>query len=1056
MKKLYNLLYSTKTMAIAISLFALAMALATFVENDFGTPSAKAIIYNTKWFELLLLLLVINFIGNIFKYKLYRKEKWSVFLFHLAFIIILLGAFVTRYYSFEGIMPIREGTKTNTIYSDKTYITTTVDNGKVQRTYDWEVLFSKITNSKLPDSSKTIYTKFLKMLGKLSPRDFEVSESFGLENPQKFSLKLIDYTPHAKEVFVKDNKGQLYLHLVESGSGMRKDYFLKNGDIKSIRNILFSFNNPVQGGMNFFSNEQGNQLQSPFEGKLMDMKTQAITAVPKDSIIPLTLLQLYNFQDELKFVIPEIAKGHIEKISAPKTEEQKYPYDALTLAVSTKDKIDTLDIRGIQGAVIPPQKISLGGLNFAIKYGSREIKTPFEIQLRDFEMERYPGTNSASSYASEVTVLDKDRTFDYRIYMNHVLDHKGYRFYQASFDQDEKGTVLSVNHDYWGTLITYIGYILMGLGMFFALFWKGTRFQSLSKKVKNISEKKFGIFLILTLLSYGIQAQDNSENLQQNTVSKEHADKFGKLLIQDHQGRIKPVNTYALEVLRKIYKKDKFKDLTAEQVILSAQVRPGFWAKQKIIKTKKYALGSQLANQLNIDANNHASMLDFFDRQNRYILEDKVAASFRKKKSNRDATDNEIINLDEKANVWLAVLKGSLMNIYPKKNDSNNKWYNGFNHDIFTGKDTMVLAMHKLYLIELNKAIKTGNYKKADEYLGYISDYQNKIGSAVIPPQRKIDLEIKYNKWNIFKSLLFYYMTIGFIFLALAFADLFKPKNKIIGQLLRVFTILTVLGMAAHIVGMGLRWYISGHEPWSNGYEAVVFVAFVTILAGLIFSIKKSKFTLASTVIFASFLLGIAHGSMMNPEVTNLVPVLKSYWLMIHVAIITSSYGFLGLSAILGFVVLFLYLIRNEKNADKFKDTIEELTAINEMSMTVGLYTLSLGTFLGGVWANESWGRYWSWDPKEVWSLISMMVYVFILHMRLVPGLRSKFAFNAASLWSITTLIMTFFGVNFYLSGMHSYAAGDPVPIPFWVPLSVIFFLLFTIAAYYKYKKFQN
>jgi len=177
---------------------------------------------------------------------------------------------------------------------------------------------------------------------------------------------------------------------------------------------------------------------------------------------------------------------------------------------------------------------------------------------------------------------------------------------------------------------------------------------------------------------------------------------------------------------------------------------------------------------------------------------------------------------------------------------------------------------------------------------------------------------------------------------------------------------------------------------------------------------------------------------------------------MIHVAVITSSYGFLGLSAILGLVVMFLYIIRNRTNQALFKDTIEELTSINEMSMTVGIYTLSLGTFLGGVWANESWGRYWSWDPKEVWSLISMMVYIFILHMRLVPGLRGKFAFNAASLWSIGTLIMTFFGVNFYLSGMHSYAAGDPVPIPFWVPVTVVLFFIFTIYSYMKYKKFKD
>ena len=334
-----------------------------------------------------------------------------------------------------------------------------------------------------------------------------------------------------------------------------------------------------------------------------------------------------------------------------------------------------------------------------------------------------------------------------------------------------------------------------------------------------------------------------------------------------------------------------------------------------------------------------------------------------------------------------------------------------------------------------------------------INDYQQKIGKDLIPPQKKIDLEILYNKWNIFKILLFYFMGIGFLLLILSFVDLFKPHNKTVHLLMKLLTALIVIGMLIHVVGLGVRWYVSGHEPWSNGYEAVVFVAFVTVLAGVIFSVNKSKFTLAVATLFASFLLGIAHGSLMNPEITNLVPVLKSYWLMIHVAVITASYGFLGLSAILGLTVLILYILRNKNNKALFKDVIEELTTVSEMSMTVGLYTLALGTFLGGVWANESWGRYWSWDPKEVWSLISMMVFVLVLHMRIVPGLRGQFAFNFAALFSIATLIMTFFGVNFYLSGMHSYATGDPVPIPSWVYPTIAFFVILSLVSYIRYKK---
>ncbi|HFS68106.1 MAG TPA: cytochrome C biogenesis protein, partial [Flavobacteriia bacterium] len=307
-----------------------------------------------------------------------------------------------------------------------------------------------------------------------------------------------------------------------------------------------------------------------------------------------------------------------------------------------------------------------------------------------------------------------------------------------------------------------------------------------------------------------------------------------------------------------------------------------------------------------------------------------------------------------------------------------------------------------------------------------------------------------------FKKLLFYYMLLGFILLVLTFINLFNPKNKLVKILLNISVGFVIAGMLFHIYGMAVRWYITGHAPWSNGYEATVFVAFITTLAGLLFSFKRSKFILTSTVLFASFLLGIAHGSLMSPEMTNLVPVLKSYWLMIHVAIITASYGFLGMGTLLGFVVLLLYIIRTPKNADRLNETIKELTYVNESTLIVGLFMLSIGTFLGGVWANESWGRYWSWDPKEVWALISMMVYAFILHIRLVPGLQSRFTFNFLSMISIATLIMTFLGVNYYLSGMHSYAKGDPVPIPAWIYWFIAFIIVFSGLSYWKYKNYKK
>jgi cytochrome c-type biogenesis protein CcsB len=255
--------------------------------------------------------------------------------------------------------------------------------------------------------------------------------------------------------------------------------------------------------------------------------------------------------------------------------------------------------------------------------------------------------------------------------------------------------------------------------------------------------------------------------------------------------------------------------------------------------------------------------------------------------------------------------------------------------------------------------------------------------------------------------------------------------------------------------GLGLRWYISGHAPWSDGYESMIYIGWVTMLAGLLFS-RRSKMTVAATTLLASIILFVAHLSWMDPEITNLVPVLKSYWLTIHVSVITASYGFLALGALLGFFNLILMILKSPKNRELMDEHIRELTAINERTLIVGLYMLTIGTFLGGVWANESWGRYWGWDPKETWALVSVLVYSFIAHMRYIPGLKSKFAYNLASVFGFFSILMTYFGVNYYLSGLHSYAKGDPVPIPDFVYYTLGVIILAVVWAYNNEHRLKN
>ena len=297
-----------------------------------------------------------------------------------------------------------------------------------------------------------------------------------------------------------------------------------------------------------------------------------------------------------------------------------------------------------------------------------------------------------------------------------------------------------------------------------------------------------------------------------------------------------------------------------------------------------------------------------------------------------------------------------------------------------------------------------------------------------------------------------YYFLAGLLFFIFIILNIFS-ENKLIHNFMKyifiIFRSSIVLLFIAHTLGLIARWYISGHAPWGDAYESMIYVAWATMGIGLLF-IKKSDLTLASTSFVTSMILMIAHWNWMDPSIANLVPVLNSYWLMIHVSVIVGSYGPFALSMILGFVSLLLIVFITRTNKEKIKNQLSELTMINELSVTVGLIMLTIGNFLGGMWANESWGRYWGWDPKETWALISILVYAFILHMRLIPKLRGKWLFNLMTILAFASIVMTYFGVNFYLVGLHSYASGDKVITPNFVYWSI--FIVFVLAVISRYK----
>ena len=1022
-------------MSTLILLFAFSIGYATFIENDFGRTSAKALIYNARWFEMIFVLLTYALINNLIKYKLFRIEKIAALTFHLSFILILIGAGITRYISYEGMMHIREGESTDQFISDDTFLQIHINDKIHQLNHPEKLLLSGITKT-------CDHTPILKHIN----LPFLPSNYFSLKPNFKdhdIRIEYSDFLPNVKDsLFVNVQDGTAMLHIVVPGeNGMQSEY-LKDKEQRVIKGEAFTFNNPLQGAINLSSAIDVIMCNSPYEVETMSMDTRVTDHFLAITDFTMNRRTLHT-TNGLNFVLKEVLENAKMQAVSNSNVMNDGAEDALIVKVISDGKEKVITLYGGKGYQGDNEVFAIDDLNFKLSYGSKYYSVPFRVKLRDFQLDRYAGSMSPSSFAAEVSILENDTETQHRIFMNNVLQHKGFRLFQSSYDKDEKGTILSVNHDWWGTLITYIGYSLMALGMILVFLTKSTRFNSLTQKLKKLN--KTALVLILPLF-FTVSAQAD------DVVNAEHAARFESLVVQDNGGRLKPANTLCSEFLRKIYGKDKFNDLSATQVILGMMNDPVAWSKDSLVKvshpTLRKLLGSNDLNSKYI----RVSFNSFFGENGHYLLAKLIEDAYAKLPAKRSEYEKEIIKVDERINICFTVFNGGIFRFFPLPNDSNNTWLTYTEHAKFSGNDSLFVAnIMPMYFRAVGSGLQDNNWATADSIVNYISKFQNRYGANVMPSAWKIQLEITYNKMGLFANLFMYYCMVGLIFLILLIVKLFK-NTKLVRVLITTFKWLIILGFLAHSSGLIMRWIISGHAPWSNGYESMIYIAWATVLAGLIFS-KRSLLTLAATAIVASLLLMVAHLNWLDPEITNLVPVLKSYWLMIHVAIIVASYGFLALGAILGFIALWLIIFTNKTNKSKLANTLTELTLINEKTLQVGLFMLTIGTFLGGVWANESWGRYWGWDPKETWALASVLVYVFVLHMRFIPPLKGKYVFNVASLVAIWSIIMTYFGVNYYLSGLHSYAAGDPMPIPAFVYYLVVITIISAILARFKYKK---
>ena len=852
-KKLSDILFSTWMMLLLLVLLGGGAAVATFIENDYGTSTARVLVYNNLWYEIVMTLSMINLSGIIIKRKMWRQK--AKFIFHFSFIVMLIGAAMTRYVGYEGIMHIKEGQTQSQMISLEPYMQVTID-----------------------DNGKTYYSEFEKEFAAIGNNDFNYEIKFG--------NKVVNITLDSYK-FAK--KGSATMNLIGTK--------IQIGDEVQITKLVG---------------------QRGVQGLTRDLKFK----------------------------------------------------DNVTVHLS---------------------------------YGSKSLSVPFAIRLNDFQLDRYPGSMSPSSYASEVTVIDKANNvqYDYRIFMNSTLKYGGYQFFQSSYDPDETGTVLSVNNDP-GTIPTYIGYLLLTIGLIMNMFDKKSRFAKLIKYTKQFNSIAI-VAILATFLNINLNAQETMATNQIDTVkylnnfktdSKETANLFGQLVTQANMGRMKPVDSLDHEILNKLTRKSSFLGMDANQVVLGMLSNPSVWQNIKMLKIRTPKLKKELGFE---KTRKYVAFSEMFTKDGKYRLRDLVNKVNAMNPNSRGTFEKDIMKLDERLNIAYMVYYGNMFKIFPKPIDKNNqttttKWFTPIDAmNEFDKKDSNIIKMMVQGFID---GVSTAKYEEANKYIGLISQYQRKIGKDIIPSKSIIDNEILFNKLDIFLKLTIAYMIIGILLFIISFLTVFNKKWHST-KVNNFFFILLAILFVIHTFGMGHRWYLSGHAPWSNTYESLVYIAWSTMFAGVVF-FRKSLMALSATVVMAGIFMFTAHLTGIDPQITNLVPVLKSYWLTIHVSIITGSYGFLAIGAMLGFMSLILFIFRDPKKPH-IDDTIKHITAINEAALILGLAALVIGNFIGGVWANESWGRYWGWDPKETWAYISIIAYAFIIHLRMIPKLNTPFVFAVAS-----------------------------------------------------------
>lgn len=643
--------------------------------------------------------------------------------------------------------------------------------------------------------------------------------------------------------------------------------------------------------------------------------------------------------------------------------------------------------------------------------GMKEEKLPFSLCLQKFEAKMHDGTNAVADYSSKFTVIDGDDKSEGEVSMNNIYSHRSYRLYQSSYDEDGKGSVLAINADPYGIPVTYTGYALLFISLVWMLFDPKGGYRKL---LKSPLLKK-GALMTALILSMGniqtLHAESATGNLQNAVLPKETAEKFGELHIL-YNDRICPVQTFALDFCKKIYGARSYQGLTAEQVLSGWVFYGNTWANEPFIKIKS----GEMKTAMNLP--DYASLNTFFNREmGGYTIGQYVQEYYN---GQQDKFHQQAADIDGKIQIIMELREGISLKVLPYtftknvKATKDHSFIKAGTTTWFSPVDKLPQAVehqHALYIRNvfslLNGDVKAGNTSRVNEFFVKMKKYQEVSSGNSLPTNTQYKAERINNAFPFATILFMANLTLGFI--ALFYTIYRMTKKREIKALNIALPILLGVSFLALTFGLALRWIICGNIPMSNGYESMLTVAWFVMLISILMQLRI-RIVMVFGFLISGFFLLVSHINQMDPAIGQMMPVLNSPLLSIHVSIIMMSYALLSLTFICGIMGICL------------RSHGEELQALSRIFLYPALTTMGFGIFIGAIWANVSWGNYWSWDSKETWALITFMIYAVVVHTQSLPVFRKPLVYHIYITLAFMSIAMTYFGVNYFLTGMHSYA----------------------------------